>query len=264
MPVFDNIEEFNGVSVALQWAMFIVAALIVLLAIVSVFVSIWLFFRYVKFNRRKNSAGITGSEAARRILDDNGCENIKVSVVGSVLFGNSYSHYFKKIRLRRLIDKKKSITSLSMGAQKSALAILDKEGDPDMKQRVALIPVTYFGPIAFIPIVLVGVLLDIFIFGFTGVATVIAAVLGLLYYIAAFILSLKVLKTEIKAQNRSIELLKSYGMATEEELEMMRELFKLYNIQYVNDMIMAFLEVILRILSIIAKIQGSSSSSSSD
>ena len=264
MPIFDNIEEFNGVSVALQWAMFIVAALIVLLAIVSVFVSIWLFFRYVKFNRTKNSAGITGSEAARRILDDNGCENIRVSVVGSVLFGNSYSHYFKKIRLRRLIDKKKSITSLSMGAQKSALAILDKEGDPDMKHRVALIPITYFGPVAFIPIVLIGVLLDVFIFGFTGVATVIAAVLGLLYYILAFVLSLKVLKTEIKAQNRSIELLRSYGMATEEELEMMRELFKLYNIQYVNDMIMAFLEVILRILSIIAKVQGSSSRSSNN
>ena len=264
MPIFNNIEEFNNVSPALQWAIFIVGALIGLLAVVSVVVSLWLFIKYIKFNRTKNSAGITGSEAARRILDDNGCENIKVSVVGSVLFGNSYSHFFKKIRLRRLIDKKKSITSLSMGAQKSALAIMDKEGDPDMKHRVALTPILYFGPVAFVPLIIIGVLLDVFIFGFTGVVTTIFAVVGLLYYVLAFVMSLKVLKTEIKAQNRSLELLRHYNMATEEELEMMKELFKLYNIQYVNDLIIAFLEVILRILSIIAKVQGSSSSSSND
>ena len=53
-------------------------------------------------------------------------------------------------------------------------------------------------------------------------------------------------------------------MATEEEREMMKSLFKLYNIQYVNDLILEFLELLLRILMIFAKVQGSSSSSSSN
>ncbi len=264
MPLFDNFEEFDGVSAAVEWAIFIVACLIAIAFVVSTVVSVWLFIKYVKFNRTKNSAGITGSEAARRILDDNGLEYIKVSVVGSVLFGNSYSHYFKKIRLRRLIDKKKSITSLSMGAEKSALAILDKEGDPDMKKRVALTPFTYFGPLMFVPLVIIGLLLDIFIFGFSGVATIVASICGLLIYVIAFVLSVKVLKTEIKAQQRSLELLRERNMATEEELEMMKELFKLYNIQYINDMIIALLELILKILNIIAKMQANSHSSSND
>ena len=116
----------------------------------------------------------------------------------------------------------------------------------------------------FVPLVIIGLLLDIFIFGFSGVATIVASVCGLLIYVIAFVLSVKVLKTEIKAQQRSLELLRERNMATEEELEMMKELFKLYNIQYINDMIIALLELILKILNIIAKMQANSNSSSND
>ena len=263
MPLFESIDEFKNVSPALQWAIFIVALLIVILAIVSLVVSIVLSIKYVIYNRTKNKAGLTGEVAARKILDANGLNHIKVSVVGSLLFGNSYSHYFKKVRLRRLTVKKQSISSLAMGAQKASLALLDKEGDKDMKTRIVLTPIIFFGPIAFIPIVLVGVFIDILLFNFNGVATVIASVLGLSFYLVSFILSLMVLKTEVKAQNLALEVLEKENMANEEEREMMKKLFKLYNIQYVNDMILELLEFILRILMLLAKIQGSSSSSSS-
>lgn len=263
MPLFESIDEFKNVSPALQWAIFIVALLIVILAIVSLVVSIVLSIKYVIYNRTKNQAGLTGEVAARRILDANGLDHIKVSVVGSLLFGNSYSHYFKKVRLRRLTVKKESISSLAMGAQKASLAILDKEGDKDMKTRIVLTPIIFFGPIAFIPIVLVGLIIDIILFNFNGVPTVVASVLGLSFYLVSFILSLMVLKTEVKAQNLALEVLEKENMANEQEREMMKELFKLYNIQYVNDMILELLEFILRILMLVAKIQGSSSSSSS-
>ena len=260
MPLFEGIEQFENVSPALQWAIFIVGALIVVAAIVSVIISIWLSIRYVKYNRRQNSAHITGSEAARRILDNNGLQKIKVSVVGSLLFGNSYSHYFKKVRLRRLTNKKTSITSLAMGAEKSALAILDKEGDKDMKTRIALTPFIYFGPTMFIPIIIVGVLLDVLMFGMTGFATVISAAVGLLLYVISFVMSIMVLKTEVKAQERACVILKQEGLANDEEIGAMKELFKLYNIQYVNDMILEMLELIMRILMLLAKMQNNNSS----
>ena len=264
MPVFQGIEEFNNVSPALQWAIFIVACLIILVSFVSVGVSIWLAIKYIRFNRRINSRNISGKDAARKILDDNGLQHIKVSVVGSMMFGNSYSHYFKKVRLRRLTNKKNSITSLAMGAEKSALAILDKEGDPDMKARIALTPWVYLGPFAFIPLVVIGVLIDIALFNFSGVATTVAAILGLGIYAISFVLSIKTLKTEIKAQARACEILKKEDMANDEEIGMMKELFKLYNIQYINDIILEFLQMLLKVLEIIAKVQGKSSSSSSN
>lgn len=262
MPLFDNVEGFENVSPALQWAIFIVACLIILVALVSVCVAIWLAIKYVRYNRRMNSKGLSGADAAREILDKNGLQHIRVSVFGSLMFGNSYSHYFKKVRIRRLTNKKPSITSLAIGAQKSALAILDKEGDKDMRTRVILTPIMYFGPFAFIPLLIIGVLIDILVFGFTGWVTLAFAGLGLLFYVLSFVLSIMVLKTEVKAQKRACEILKQEDMATDEEIGMMQELFKLYNIQYVNDLILEFLQMLLKILEFAAKIQARSSSSS--
>ena len=49
-----------------------------------------------------------------------------------------------------------------------------------------------------------------------------------------------------------------------EDYYLTKELFKLYNIQYVNDLIMGFLQMLLKILQFVAKIQGNSSSNSSN
>lgn len=56
--------------------------------------------------------------------------------------------------------------------------------------------------------------------------------------------------------------MKEEGLATEEELVMCKKLFRLYNIEYINDMVIALLELIYRVLQIIAYVQNSSSSSS--
>lgn len=264
MPLFENIEGFKNVNPGLQWAIFIVGCLILIVALVSVVVSIWLGVKYVIYNRTLNKAGINGEQTARKILDNNGLSHIKVSVVGSLMFGNSYSHFFKKVRLRRWTVKKNSISSMAMGAQKSSLAILDKEGDKDMKTRIILTPFIYFGPLMFLPLLIIGVVIDIILFSFTGVASVVGAVLGLSFYVISFIMSLMVLKTEVKAQKKALEILEKDGLATEEERDMMKSLFKLYNIQYVNDLILEFLELLLRVLMIFAKAQNSSSSSSSN
>ncbi len=260
MKLFENIEAFNNVSPVIQWSIFIVGCLILAVAAVAIVISIWLSIKYIKFNRKKNSKELSGGEVARQILDKNGLKHIKVSTFGSLLFGNSYSHYFKKVRIRRLTKNKKSITSLAIGAEKSALAILDKEGDKDMKQRVALTPFIYFGPLAFIPILAVGVVIDILMFNFTGITTIISAGIGILLYVISFVLSIKVLKTEVKAQKRACEILLKENMATAEEVEMMQELFKLYNIQYVIDLIIEFLQLIMKVLEVVAKIQNNSSS----
>ena len=257
--IIEGITNGDPISIALL----IVGSLIILLTIVSGVVSIVLAIKYVKFNRRKNSCGLTGEQIARKILDDNGLEKIRVKCVGSIMFGNSYSHYFKKVRLRRRTWKKDSVSSLAMAAQKSCLAILDKEKDKDMKTRIVLTPLTIFGPFMFIPLLIVGVILDIVIAGFTGWITILFAGLGLGFFLLSFVLSLVVLKTEVKAQKRAYEILKENNMVTEDELLMLKELFRLYNIEYVNDVILEFLEIIYRILQIVSKVSASSSSSSS-
>lgn len=156
--------SLDGVSEGIILAMGVVLGLLIIVSIFALIVSICLAISYVKYNRKQNSRGQTGEHIARTILDKHGLSNIKVSKTGSILFGNSYSHYFKKVRLRRLTWQKKSVTALSMAAQKSALAVLDKENDPDMRTRVRLTPLIYLGPIAFVPMVVIGALLDMFVY----------------------------------------------------------------------------------------------------
>ena len=239
----------------LEIALAFVGLLILIVGLMSGVTSIWLTIKYFKFNRRQNSLGLTGLEIARKILDDHGLEDIKVKRTGSLMFGNSYSHYFKKVRLRGFIRHETSLTSMGMGAQKAALAILDKEGDPDMKKRIRLVPLLTFGPFAFIPLVIVGVLLDMFVFSGSGVCTYVLGALGLLFYVYAVVLSVMTLKTERKAQNKAYDILHGEYHITDEELSALKELFHLYNIQYINDIILSSLELIHTALEIMIAIQ---------
>ena len=234
----------------LEIALLVVGALITIVALISGAVGLWLTIKYFKFNRRENSLGLTGMEIARKILDDNGLQHIKVKRTGSILFGNSYSHYFKKVRLRGLIRHEKSLTSVGMGAQKAALAILDKEGDPDMKKRIRLVPLITFGPFAFIPLVLVGAALDYYVFNGSGVCTYALGIIGLLFYAYSIVLSVMTLKTEKKAQSRAYEILQNDYHIAEEELSAIKSLFHLYNVQYINDIILSSLELIYTALEI--------------
>jgi Zn-dependent membrane protease YugP len=233
----------------------IVGALNLIVGLVAAITSIWLIVKYFRFNRRKNSLGLTGIQIARKILDDNGLEHIQVKRTGSLFFGNSYSHYFKKVRLRGWIRHETSLTSIGMGAQKAALAILDKEGDEDMKKRIRLVPLLTFGPFAFIPLILIGGLLDFFVFNGSGVCTLALGAIGLLFYVYSVVLSVLTLKTEKKAQNRAYDILEKDYHITSEELSDLKELFHLYNIQYVNDIILSSLELLYTLLQIAIEIK---------
>ena len=234
----------------LEIALIIVGALIGIVALASGGTSLWLIAKYFKFNRLQNSLGLSGMEIARKILDDNDLKHIAVTRTGSLFFGNSYSHYFKKVRLREFIRDEMSVTSMGMGAQKAALAILDKEGDPDMKKRIRLVPLITFGPFAFIPLTLVGIALDFFVFNGYGVCTLVLGMVGLLFYVYSIVLSVTTLKTEKKAQSRAYEILENDYHVTEEELSALKELFRLYNIQYINDIILSSLELIYTVIEI--------------
>ena len=239
----------------LEIMLIVFGVLIAIVGIASGITSVWLMIKYFRFNHRENSLGLTGMQIARKILDDNGLEHIKVKRTGSLLFGNSYSHYFKKVRLRGLIRHQTSVTSMGMGAQKAALAILDKEGDEDMRKRIRLVPLVTFGPFAFIPLILIGAFLDFFVFGGSGTCVLALGIIGLLFYVYSIVLSVLTLKTEKKAQNRAYEILERDYHISNDELSVLKELFRLYNIQYVNDIIISSLEMIYTLLEVAIEVK---------
>ena len=79
-----------------------------------------------------------------------------------------------------------------------------------MRTRVRLTPLIYFGPIAFVPMVIIGALLDLFVFkSSNGICTILLTSIGLAFYLLSFIMSILVLKTEKKAQKRAYEIMKA-------------------------------------------------------
>ena len=130
-----------------------------------------------------------------------------------------------------------------------------------MKKQVRLYPVIAFGPFAFIPLILVGAALDYFVFGQNGACTYVLGGLGLLFYAYSIVLSVLTLRTEKKAQERAYIYLREQQMATAEELADLKELFRLYNIQYINDIILAALELLYTVLQIAAEMNNGRSKS---
>ena len=116
-----------------------------------------------------------------------------------------------------------------------------------------------FGPFAFIPLIIIGFLLDYFVFNQSGICVYVLGGLGLLFYVYALVLSVLTLKTEKKAQQKAYEILKRDNMATNEELADLKELFHLYNVQYINDIILASLELLYTVLQIALAIAKSKS-----
>lgn len=255
-------EGFETLLVITIW---VIGVIVVVLALVAAIMSIWLAIKYIKYNKRMTQAGIAGKDIARTLLDKNGLQNIKVkkaNIFTAFMVGNSYSHYFKRVRLRGLIYSKASITSVAISGQKVGLALLDKEGDPDMKKRIRLLPLLTFGPFAFVLLVAVGIVIDI-LASLGGILAVICCSVGIVFYIFTFVLSLTTLKTETKAQDRALEMLQADGYLQGDEVDDAKELYRLYIINYKLNMIIELLEMIMQILKLILNILKYTNNSSS-
>ena len=109
---------FSGLDGIIAIMLIVLSGFIGLLSIVSITTNVVLTIKYLKYNNTLNSAGLTGEEVARKILDKNGLEDVAVSTSGAFLFGNSYSHRAKKVRIRNMTTNTASITALAMGSQK--------------------------------------------------------------------------------------------------------------------------------------------------
>ena len=106
--------------------------------------------------------------------------------------------------------------------------------------------------------VLIGALLDFFVFNGSGICTFVLGAIGLLFYVYSVVLSVLTLKTEKKAQDKAYEILEREYQASSEELFAIKELFRLYNIQYVNDIILSSLELLYTVLEIAIAVKGKS------
>ncbi|MBQ4424759.1 MAG: zinc metallopeptidase [Lachnospiraceae bacterium] len=261
--LIETITTEYGANRPLAIAYLVVCALVLIMAIVALVMKIIVFIRYSKANRMPVSNQMTGLETARYALDTAGLTHIKVRKAGIIreaLFGNYYNVYTKTIYLRSIlgkIDNKKSVTSTALALQKVGLAKLCEEGDKKTLIRNTLSLIGVFGPFLFIPLILIGGVLDYYVLKTDGKIAGMCIVLGVLFMIAGFIVTALNIPVEKKANQRALEMIEEYDLATPQEREVMKNVFDTYIISYICDFILEILRIVQWVLQIVMKAQSS-------
>lgn len=227
----------------------------------AIVVKIMVASKYIRYNRTEVQNGLTGETAARLLLDNLGLEDVKVvksNWIMAWLFGNCYRTGKKIIRLRPNVFNKSSVTAIGIASQKVALAMQHKRGEKMVVIRSTLLPVIQFAPMMFVPLVVVGIAIDILISNTVGLISLLVVGLGLLYYIVAFILTLVTIPIENKANKEALEYLKKTNMLNESEQGILSSMFKTFILSYIADFILSLLyliKYIYKLLNVSKKIR---------
>jgi len=215
--------------------------------------------RYTKYNGVAVSNGKTGREVAEKLLAENGLGNVAVAPCGFwrwLIFGNSYSRRKQTVFLRKNVIDVASLVATATAARIASLAILDKEGDKSVARRVHYQVWSLIAPWSFIPIIIIGIIVDILVFADLnlGLATIIAVVFALLILLWGIFGEHFVLKSERSSCDRAIDLLLKGGLINQSEVAIVRTFFDTYITRQILKFILAILEFIKVLLQLVLTI----------
>ncbi len=115
--------------------------------------------RYRKYSKVPNSAGMTGEQVARYILDSNGLYHVKVQTIAGEMTDN-YNPKTQTVSLSQGVFNSNSVSAIGIAAHECGHAVQHAEGYFPIKIRTAIIPVCNFGSTLSIPLMIIGVLMS--------------------------------------------------------------------------------------------------------
>ena len=198
-----------------------------ILVLIGVVISLWASAKvnstYQKYSRTRSYSGLTGAEAARRILNSAGIYDITVEHVR----GNLTDHYDPRARVLHLSDSvygSSSVAAIGVAAHECGHAIQDEESYAPLRIRSALVPVANFGTKAAIPIIILGL--------FFGSSYTLIQI-GLLCFALGTLFQIVTLPVEFNASARAVRILGDSHMLMEEELQQTRKVLSAAALTYV-------------------------------
>lgn len=207
--------------------------LVIIGFIITLVADIIIKFTYSKYKSKKNSKGISGFEAARKILDKNGLKDVLIVEIK----GNLTDHYDptrKVLRLSSDIFNGETIAAVAVAAHESGHAIQDKVGYTPMKIRSAIVPLTNFcTKIGYIAVI-IGIL--------SGSYEL--AIVGIILLLAIIAFHLITLPVEFNASNRAIKELEHENILNDEELNGGKKMLIAAAFTYVASLISTILQIL--------------------
>ena len=173
---------------------------------------------FSKYNRVANLSGMTGYDAAARIMRANGIYDVSIGRVR----GNLTDHYNPKNEVVNLSDStygNPTIAAVAVAAHELGHVMQKKNGYFFYKVRTALVPVVNFGSRIAFPLVLIGLILDLFTVNLAADIGFYIAMAGVVLYGGSFLFALVTYPVEKNASRRARKMLLSEGILTESEID---------------------------------------------
>ena len=185
----------------------------------------------------RNSRHITGEEAARSILDNNGCSDVRIEHIS----GKLSDHYDPRARVLRLSDSTygmDTIAAVGIAAHEAGHAIQHAEGYAFMKIRSAFVPVVSICSNLWYIMFIAGIILRA-----VGLIEV-----AIILFSSICVFQLITLPVEFNASNRAIDILECNGMLEFSEVNGTSKVLRAAAMTYIAALLSSVLQLLRLIL----------------
>ena len=211
--------------------------LIVISALISLCAQFLVNSRFSKYSRVRSRSGMTGAQAAERILQSQGIYDVAIQRVSGKLTDH-YDPRNKTLNLSDAVYASTSVAAVGVAAHECGHAIQHARGYAPLSFRSALVPVANIGS----QLSWLFIILGIF---FGGSHTLI--MIGILMFSAAVLFQLVTLPVEFNASGRALKLLSETGILQKDEVSDTRKVLSAAALTYVAAATTAVLQL-LRLL----------------
>jgi len=161
---------------------------------------------YRKWSQVRTRSGLTGAEAAQRLIYNGGLSGVQIQGIGGQLTDN-YDPRSKVLNLSQGVANSPSVAAVAIAAHELGHAMQDHEGYFPLRFRAALVPMVNIGSWLGWIMILAGLFLRI-----TNLAW-----LGVLFFSGGAVFALATLPVEFDASARAKRLLAETGIVSGED-----------------------------------------------
>ena len=209
----------------------------IVLVVPALLLSLWAQARvktaFSTYSLMHTMSGLTGAEAARRILDDNGLNDVSVARVSGNLTDN-YNPKDKTVYLSDTVYAAANVAAVGVAAHECGHAVQHQTGYVPMKIRSAIIPVTNIGSTLSVPLIFLG-----FILGYTPLVQI-----GLVLFSLMAVFQLVTLPVEFNASRRALATLQQEGMVNADEEAGVKKVLSAAALTYVAALLMSIAQLL--------------------
>ena len=180
---------------------------------------------YARYARVGARCGMTGAEAAKRLLNSQGIYDVTVRRVPGKLTDH-YDPRNKTVNLSESVYGSTSIAAIGVAAHECGHAMQDAGGYVPLRVRGALVPVANFGAQISWPLILIGIL-------FSSGSSSMLITLGILMFSLSVLFQLVTLPVEFNASSRAVNLLDRTGILAGQEVGQTRQVLSAAALTYV-------------------------------